>query len=194
MQNYFFNFNVMCDSECCGEDCCIFQVGSPAPNFKMEGYYKGEKQWYSLEDFKDKWTILFFYPLDFTFVCPTELIELSKKHDEFEKENCQVLGVSVDSVFSHEAWSKELGDLNYPLLSDITKEVSFDYGVLLADKGISLRGAFLISPDGVLKGSIVNDLDVGRNVDELLRLIKALKTGELCPVNWTPEKKTLGKG
>jgi alkyl hydroperoxide reductase subunit AhpC len=170
------------------------QIGLPVPSFEADGYFMGEKRKYSLDEFRGKWKILFFYPLDFTFVCPTELVELSAKHDEFVKENAQVLGVSVDSVYSHEAWSKDLGNLNFPLLSDITHQISEDYGVLIKDKGISLRGAFLISPDDVLKGIIVNDLDVGRNVDELLRLIKALQTGELCPVNWAPGKSTLGKG
>jgi len=180
---------------CCNQepDCITATIGKQAPDFRVEGFYKGEKKHYSLEDYKGKWKILFFYPLDFTFVCPTELIEMSKRHKEFEELNAQVLGISVDSVFSHEAWLKDLGKLNYPLLSDMTKEVSFDYGVLLEDQGISLRGAFIISPDDILKSMTVNDLEVGRSVDELLRVVKAFQTGELCPVNWTPGGKTLGK-
>ncbi len=174
--------------------CAPLQINQPAPDFEMEGYYKGEKRRYSLEDFKGKWTLLFFYPLDFTFVCPTELIELSKRHKEFEDLNTQVLGVSVDSVYSHEAWCKgDLGDLNYPLLSDLTKDASFNYNVLLEDEGISLRGAFLIDPNGILKSYMVNDLGVGRNVDELLRLITAFQTGDLCPVGWKKGDDTLGK-
>ncbi|EKD63305.1 MAG: Strongly similar to peroxiredoxin (Thioredoxin peroxidase) [uncultured bacterium] len=170
------------------------KIGSQAPTFQMEGYHKGEKKNYSLADYKGKWVVLFFYPLDFTFVCPTELIELSKKSAEFESSNAQILGVSVDSVYSHEAWSKkDLGDLNYPLLSDLTKKVSADYGVLMEDKGISLRGAFIIDPDGFLKSYIVNDVTIGRNVEELLRLVKAFQTGDLCPVGWKPGDKTLGK-
>lgn len=179
-----------CGYAACG---CKTQIGYPVPDFQMQGYFKGQKKSYSLADFKGKWTLLFFYPLDFTFVCPTELQELSEKTSEFEELNTQVLGVSVDSVYSHEAWLKELGDFNYPLLSDITKQVSYDYGVLIEDEGISLRGAFIIDPDGILKAMVVNDNCVGRNIDELLRTIKALQTGELCPVNWTPGKKTLGK-
>jgi len=177
-------------------ECCTtqIQIGTPAPKFKMDGYYKGQTKEYKLDDFKGKWVVLFFYPLDFTFVCPTEILEVSKRHAEFEKENCQDIGISVDSIYSHEAWLKELGALNFPLLSDITKHVSWDYNVLLEDKGISLRGSFIIDPEGVLKSIIINDLNVGRNVDELLRLVKANKTGELCPVNWTPDKDTLGKG
>ena len=180
--------------DCCDEGCSApLQVGQKAPDFMMEGYFKGDKKRYSLADYKGKWTLLFFYPLDFTFVCPNELVELSKRHKDFEEVNTQVLGVSVDSVYSHEAWLKELGDFNYPLLSDMTKEVSFDYNVLLPEEGISLRGAFLIDPDGVLQCYMVNNLAVGRNVDELLRLIRAFQTGDLCPVGWNKGKETLGK-
>lgn len=180
-----------------GGGCCKnkpqLKVGKPAPSFKMEGYFKGEKKQYSSDDYEGKWKILFFYPLDFTFVCPTELVEMSKRYSEFEELNIQVFGVSVDSVFSHEAWSKDLGEMNYPLLSDISHKTSKDYGVLIEEDGISLRGAFLISPDGVLKSMTVNDLEVGRSIDELLRLVKAFQTGDLCPVNWTPGADTLGK-
>lgn len=180
-------------SGCCKSACSSLQIGNPAPEFTMEGYFKGDKKGYSLKDYKGKWVVLFFYPLDFTFVCPTELIELSKRHAEFEEVNARVLGVSVDSVYSHEAWLKELGDLNYPLLSDITKQVSYDYNVLLEDEGVSLRGAFVIDPDGVLKCYMVNDLAIGRSVDELIRLIRAFQTGDLCPVGWNNGDKTLGK-
>ncbi len=186
----------MCDEQkkCCGSGCCKkLQIGQPAPGFTMEGYFKGEKKKYSLEDAKGKWTLLFFYPLDFTFVCPTELVELSKKASEFEANNTQVYGVSVDSVYSHEAWLKEMGDLNYPLLSDLTKQVSKSYNVLLKEEGVSLRGAFIIDPDGILKCYMVNDLAIGRNVDELIRLIQAFQTGDLCPVGWHKGEKTLGK-
>lgn len=171
----------------------IVQIGKGAPSFRMEGYFKGKKAHYSLEDYEGDWKVLFFYPLDFTFVCPTELVELSKKVDEFEDLDAKILGISVDSVYSHEAWLKELGDFDYPLLSDITKEVSRNYNVLIEDQGISLRGTFIIDPDGIVKHIMVNDLNIGRNVDELLRILKALQTGDLCPVNWTPEKDTLGK-
>ena len=169
------------------------QIGERAPNFTAEGYFKGDMKNYSLSDYKGKWVLLFFYPLDFTFVCPTELVQLNKQIKEFEKLNTQVLGVSVDSVYSHQAWLKEMGDFDYPLLSDITKNMSIDYNVLLDEAGVSLRGAFLIDPDGVLKSYTVNDLSVGRNIDELLRLVKAFQTGDLCPVGWNQGDKTLGK-
>lgn len=169
------------------------QIGKKAPNFTVEGYFKGEIKKYSLSDYDGKWRILFFYPLDFTFVCPTELVELSKRHEEFERVNTQVLGISVDSVHAHKAWLKEMGDFNYPLLSDMTKDVSWKYNVLLEEQGISLRGAFIIDPDGVLQCYMVNHLSVGRNVDELLRLLLAFQTGDLCPVGWEKGGKTLGK-
>jgi len=168
-------------------------VGKPAPEFKMEGYFKGQMKHYHLDDFKGEWVLLFFYPLDFTFVCPTELIELSKKHKDFEEINTQILGVSVDSVYSHEAWLKDMGDFEYPLLSDMTKEVSRDYNVLIPEEGISLRGAFIIDPEGIVRSYTVNDVTIGRNIDELVRLIKAFQTGDLCPVGWEEGEKTLGK-
>lgn len=181
--------------ECCGEGMCSqpLQIGNVAPDFTVNGYYKGQMKQYSLSDFRGKWVVLFFYPLDFTFVCPTELVELSKRHKEFEGKNAQVLGISVDSEYSHQAWLKEMGDFEYPLLSDMTKEVSWKYNVLLEEQGISLRGAFIISPDGILKSYTVNDNAVGRNPEELLRLVDAFQSGELCPVGWNKGDKTLGK-
>ncbi len=169
------------------------QIGQKAPDFKMQGILKGEIRDVRLEDFALKWVVLFFYPGDFTFVCPTEVTEFSVKNDEFKELDAQVLGVSVDSVYAHKAWIKELGELNYPLLSDMTKEVSRRYGVLIPDKGVSLRGAFIIDPEGVLRYQVVHDLNIGRSVDEILRVLQALRTGEMCPVEWRPGKPTLGK-
>jgi len=168
-------------------------IGQKAPDFSMEGVYNGKFKNVKLSDFKGKWVVMFFYPLDFTFICPTEITQFSKKHAAFEKLNSRVLGISVDSVHSHKAWLKELGDLKFPLLSDITKKVSYDYGVLISDQGIATRGTFIIDPKGILKYECIHDLDVGRSVDETLRVLTALQTGELCPVEWTPGKKTLGK-
>ncbi len=168
-------------------------IGTKAPDFIMEGVYKQQFKKTRLADYKGKWVVLFFYPLDFTFVCPTEIKQFSTKHKEFEKLNARVLGVSVDSVHSHKAWLKELGDLNYPLLSDITKKVSYEYGVLIEDQGIATRGTFIIDPKGIMRYACIHDLDVGRSVDETLRVLTALQTGQLCPVEWKPGKKTLGK-
>ncbi len=169
------------------------QVGQKAPGFTMQGIVKGEIRDIRLEDYLKKWVVLFFYPGDFTFVCPTEVTAFSEQNDEFAKLDAQVLGASVDSVHAHRAWLKELGELKYPLLSDITKDVSRSYGVLIENKGVSLRGAFIIDPDGVLRYQVVHDLDIGRSVDEILRVLNALQTGEMCPVGWKPGKATLGK-
>ena len=168
-------------------------VGQNAPEFTLQGVVGDKFKDVCLDEYKGKWVVLFFYPLDFTFICPTEITEFSKRDSEFKSLNAQVLGVSVDSVYSHKAWLKEIGNLNYPLLSDITKEVSRKYGVLLEDKGIALRGAFIIDPEGKLRYQLVHDLGIGRSVEEILRVLRALQTGELCPVEWKPGKKTLGK-
>ncbi len=169
------------------------KIGQNAPEFTLQGVVGDKFKDVCLDEFKGKWVVLFFYPLDFTFICPTEITEFSKRDSEFKALNAQVLGVSIDSVFSHKAWLKEIGNLNYPLLSDITKEVSRKYGVLLEEKGIALRGTFIIDPEGKLRYQLVHDLGIGRSIEEVLRVLRALQTGELCPVEWKPGKKTLGK-
>jgi len=164
-----------------------------APHFEGTAYFKDFKK-ISLKDYKGNYLCLFFYPLDFTFVCPTEIIEFNQKAKEFEKHNCQLIGCSVDSHFSHMEWSKKprdqggLGELNFPLLSDITKNISKDYGVLVEEEGIALRGTFIIDGSGIIRHAGINDLSVGRNVDEIIRLVQAYqyadKHGEVCPSNW----------
>ena len=172
-------------------------VSKTAPYFKGK-VYSGAKKTFedvNLTQFKGKYLLLSFYPLDFTFVCPTEILEINKLKPEFEKRNCNVLMCSTDSHFSHKAWvetPKEKGgfgnELQIDLLSDFTKEISSDYGVLLEESGVALRGSFLIDPDQVLRHSTINDLPVGRNMDEYLRLIDAFdfvaKHGEVCPAKW----------
>jgi len=169
------------------------QIGKPAPKFTLEALVKDKFKKISLTDYKGRWTVLFFYPLDFTFVCPTEILEFSKRAPEFDKLSARIVGCSVDSVYSHLAWTKELGEINYPLMSDITKEVSREYGILIEEKGVALRGLFIVDPEGILRYMVVHDLGVGRSVDETLRVLQALQSGELCPVGWKPGQKSLGK-
>jgi len=170
------------------------RVGDKAPGFKVEGVFEGKFNKYSLDDLKGKWAVLFFYPLDFTFICPTEITAFSDRLSEFKALKAEVFGISTDSKFSHLAWiERDLKGLKYPLLSDNNHEVSRNYGVLIEDAGITYRGLFVIDPEGKVRYQLMHELSVGRNVDEVLRVLKALQTGELCPVNWEPGKKTLGK-
>ena len=162
-------------------------VGRHAPDFTMNAC-KGDGSGFtqvSLDNYEGKWLVMFFYPLDFTFVCPTEITSYSKRVDEFNKEGAEVLAVSVDSEHSHRAWiNSSLGKVKFPIASDLTKKVSSDFGVLLEDEGVALRGLFIIDPEGVVRYSVIHDLNVGRSVDETLRVLKALKTDGLCPVDW----------
>ncbi|KAI8464799.1 MAG: 2-cys peroxiredoxin [Monoraphidium minutum] len=182
------------------------RIGKPAPAFKGQAVVNGEITEIKLEDYLNKgnYTVLFFYPLDFTFVCPTEIVAFSDRLKEFTDIKCNVIGCSVDSHFSHLAWvntpRKEggLGGCAYPLLADLTKQVARDYEVLIEDgpdAGIALRGLFIIAPDGTLRQKTVNDLPVGRSVDEVLRLVKAFQFtdehGEVCPANWVPGGDTM---
>lgn len=169
-------------------------VGKKAPDFNLatalgDGSGFGRA---SLESYKGKWLVLFFYPLDFTFVCPTEITGYSKRMEDFKKVGAEILGVSVDSEHSHKAWiNSDLGKLNFPLASDLTKKVSSDYGVLIDEAGIALRGLFIIDPEGAVRYSVVHDLNVGRSVDETLRVLKALQTGGLCALDWEDGDSTL---
>lgn len=170
----------------------MVKIGELAPHFACESYVNGEIKKVSLDDFKGKWTVLFFYPLDFTFICPTELKSFANAAEEFEKNNAVVVGCSTDSAHSHKAWfSKDLPDVKYPVLADTNHKVSRDYGVLIEDEGIALRGTFIIDPDGVLQYSVISNLNVGRSVQETLRVLQACQTGGLCPIEWKPGESTL---
>ncbi|MHC5067390.1 MAG: redoxin domain-containing protein [Planctomycetota bacterium] len=171
-----------------------FLVTKPAPDFTAEAVLADNSfAEVSLSDFKGKYVVLFFYPLDFTFVCPSEIIAFSKKVEEFEKRGVQVLGVSIDSKFSHFAWRQTavdnggIGQIAFPLIADLDKSIARDYGVLF-NEAVALRGTFLIDKDGVVRHATVNDLPLGRNVDEALRMVDALQFheehGEVCPANW----------
>jgi len=169
-------------------------VGQKAPDFEVEGVYHSEFRNFRLSDYHGKWLILFFYPLDFTFVCPTEILAFSDRIDEFKKLNCDILGVSVDSKFTHLAWTEKpreeggISGLNYPLLADLDKSLAQRFNVLSGP--VALRGLFLIDPEGIIQQATVNNLAVGRSVDETLRILAAFQYvrehGEVCPADWKP--------
>lgn len=176
-------------------------VTQQAPDFKAQAVMPdGQFKEISLSEYRGKYVILFFYPLDFTFVCPTEIIAFSDRAGEFEALNVQLLGTSIDSHFSHFAWTQTpreqggIGRIDYPLVADLNKQISRDYDVLL-DDGIALRGLFLIDKEGVVRHQVVNDLPLGRSVDEALRMVKALQHfeqhGEVCPANWNEGSRTI---
>jgi peroxiredoxin (alkyl hydroperoxide reductase subunit C) len=176
-------------------------VTKPAPNFKAKAVLKdGSVSEISLAQFKGKYVLLFFYPLDFTFVCPTEIIAFSERVQEFNALNVEVLGVSVDSEFSHLAWRNTpraqggIGNVQYSLVADLNKQIARDYDVLLGD-AVALRGLFLIDKDGIVRHQVVNDLPLGRSVDEALRMVQALQffeaNGEVCPADWQQGKRTI---
>ncbi len=170
-----------------------FEVGSKAPAFTVDAVDTLEFRKVSLEDYRGSWVVLFFYPGDFTFVCPTEIKGFNKALPEFTSANAKVLAMSVDSKFSHMAWIKSgaLDDLKFPILSDLSKRVSRAYGVLDEENSTARRGLFIIDPNGVIQYRIVHSDKVGRSVEETLRVLKALQTEELCPLNWKPGEKTI---
>lgn len=166
------------------------RIGDHAPDFKVKGVLRGQVADYSLSSYKGKWLILFFYPADFTFICPTEVTGFGLLAKEFSTENAAILGVSVDSLDSHRSWAEELGGLEYPLLSDVDKTLSRAYGVLDDKEGVSLRATFIINPSGVICYQVVSHVNVGRSVEETLRVLKALRTERLCPSDWKPGEPT----
>lgn len=168
-------------------------IGQPAPQFTCAAVFDGnEVKEVSLSDYKGKWVVLFFYPLDFTFVCPTELTQFRDTIGKFKEQGAEVIGCSVDSVHSHKRWIKDdLKNLGYPLLGDITKRVSRDYGVLLEDKGIATRGTFIVDPEQKIQYMGIHNLNVGRDTNEILRVLSGLKSGELCAAGWKPGDKHL---
>ena len=184
-------------------------VRQPAPKFTAMAYWDGKFKKVSLEDFKDKWVVLFFYPLDNTFVCPTEIVAFNDNADKFEQLNTQVIACSIDSHFSHKEWANKpreeggLKPMKIPMLADISQAISARYGVRINDEkdessGISLRGTFIIDNKGILRHLSINDLPVGRSVDEVIRTLKAFqyvdKHGEVCPAQWDEGKKTIPVG
>ena len=175
-------------------------VGKQAPRFEMEAVMPNKEFGkVNLEDNikNNKWTVLFFYPMDFTFVCPTEITALSDHYAEFEKLDTVIIGASTDTIHTHKAWintdrdENGLGELNYALAADTNHQVARDYGVLIEEEGIALRGLFIIDPEGEMKYQTVFHNDVGRDVGETLRVLQALQSGGLCPMNWKPGQDNL---
>ena len=175
-------------------------VGNKAPFFEENALVNGESKKISINDYKGKWKVLFFYPLDFTFVCPTEIIAFSEATEKFKAANCSLIACSVDSFFSHLAWTKMprteggLGEINFPIIADLNKNVARAYEVL-NEGGVALRGMFIIDDQDVIQQATINNLSVGRNVEEALRLVQAYqhtaKVGEVCPANWKKGDETM---
>ncbi|MEE9442473.1 MAG: alkyl hydroperoxide reductase subunit C [candidate division Zixibacteria bacterium] len=180
----------------------MVKINEHVPDFSVDAYYKGDMTKVSLSDYMGKWVILFFYPADFTFVCPTELGDLADNYEKFVEEDAEILVASTDTVFSHKAWhdnSATVGKITFPMLADPTGKLSRDFGVYLENDGLALRGTFVIDPDGFLKAYEIHDNSIGRSTDELLRKLQAAKFvrehgGEVCPINWKPGEKTLKPG
>jgi lipoyl-dependent peroxiredoxin subunit C len=178
----------------------MLTVGEKFPNFKLNAVVSLEKE----KEFKEitesthlgKWQVIFFWPMDFTFICPTEIAEFGKRNKDFVDRDAQVLGASTDTHFVHLAWRNNHSDLMslpYPMLADTKRELSSSLGILHKEEGVALRATYIVDPEGVIRWVTVNDLSVGRNVDETLRVLDALQTDELCPCNWKKGEKTLGK-
>ncbi|MFH1750211.1 MAG: redoxin domain-containing protein [Candidatus Micrarchaeota archaeon] len=178
------------------------KINSPAPEFHEDAYVDDDFKKIKLSDYRGKWVVLFFYPADFTFVCPTELTELAQNYGKFKKMNTEIISVSRDTAFVHKAWhdnSPMIKAIEYPMLSDPTGRVCAEYGTYIEDEGLSLRATFIINPEGVIKSFEMNDNSIGRNIDELIRKLQAAQyvsehSGEVCPMNWKPGAKTLRPG
>jgi len=178
------------------------EINSEAPKFNAEVFHNNEIKNFSLDDYKGKWVVLVFYPADFTFVCPTELGSLADNYEEFQKLGVEVLSISTDTAFVHKAWfenSETIKKIKFPMVADPTGRICRAYGTYIAEEGLSLRGTFIIDPDGKLKAWELHDNSIGRSSQELLRKIHAAQFvrehgDQVCPANWTPGKETLKPG
>jgi peroxiredoxin (alkyl hydroperoxide reductase subunit C) len=177
----------------------MLTVGDKFPEFALQAAVSLEKgkefQTITNETYKGKWQVVFFWPMDFTFICPTEIAEFGKRNADFSDRDAQVLGASTDTHFVHLAWRnnhEDLKTLPFPMLADTKRELSTELGILHKEAGVALRATFIVDPDGIIRWVNVNDLSVGRNVDDTLRTLDALQTDELCPCNWEKGEKTLG--
>jgi NADH-dependent peroxiredoxin subunit C len=180
----------------------MVQIGHTVPDFELEVFVDEKIKKVKLSDYKGKWLVVLFYPADFTFVCPTELGEAASHYEEFKKLNAEVMSVSTDTVFVHKAWhdeSKVIKTIEYPMAADPTGKVCREFGTYIDAEGLSLRGSFIIDPDGILKAMDVHDNSIGRSTDEILRKLQASifvreHKGEVCPASWRPGGKTLTPG
>lgn len=178
------------------------KIGDKIEDFEAEAFVDGDIKKLKLSDYRGKWVVLLFYPADFTFICPTELSEMADYHDEVKKQNAEVLSVSVDTAFVHKAWhdqSPSIKKINYPMVADPTRKICSQFGTLDEKDGLSVRGTFIIDPEGVLKAMDLHDNSIGRNSKEILRKLKASKfvsenEGMVCPASWEPGKDTLKPG
>ncbi|MBI2112442.1 redoxin domain-containing protein [Candidatus Woesearchaeota archaeon] len=186
---------------CCQEEEYL-EINKPAPLFEAEVFHNDAVKHIDLGDYRGKWVVLFFYPADFTFICPTELGDIADKYPEFQQLGVELLSVSTDTVFVHKAWwenSPTIKKIKFPMVADPTGKICKAYGTYIFEEGLSLRGTFIIDPDGILKAFELHDNSIGRSSDELLRKIKAAQFvrehgGEVCPANWQPGQKTLKPG
>lgn len=180
----------------------MIRIGEKVPDFVLDAYHNDEFKKVKLSDFNGKWIALVFYPADFTFICPTELRELASKYEDFKKEGCEVLSASTDTVFVHKAWhdsSEAIKTIKFPMLADPSGVLARAFGTYIEDEGLSLRGSFVIDPEGILRAFEIHANNIGRSADELLRKVQAAEFvrkhgGEVCPANWKPGAKTLKPG
>ena len=180
----------------------MIRINEPAPDFELEAFHNGDIRKVRLGDYRGKWVVLVFYPADFTFVCPTELGELANHYGDFQKLGCEVLSASTDTAFVHKAWhdnSETIRQIQFPMLADPTGKMTRNFGVMIEDEGVALRGTFLIDPDGMVKACEIHDNSIGRSSEELLRKLQAAQFvrehgSEVCPASWKPGKDTLKPG
>jgi len=178
------------------------KIGQQVPDFELEAFQNNEIKKIKLSNYRDKWLILIFYPADFTFICPTELEDAANHYEDFKKLGAEILSVSTDTIFAHKAWhdsSPSIKKINFPMVADPTGKICREFGTYIENEGLSLRGSFIIDPDGNLKAFEIHDNSIGRSAKELLRKLQAAKfvresNGEVCPANWEPGKKTLKPG
>lgn len=177
-------------------------INTKLPEFKVQAYHQNSFKTVTNKDLSGKWAVFFFYPADFTFVCPTELVDVAEKYEEFKKMGVEVYSVSTDTHFTHKAWhdtSESIKKINYPMLADPTGALSRAFGVYIEEEGLAYRGTFLVDPDGLIKLAEINDNGIGRNADELMRKVQAAQftrnhPSEVCPAKWKPGAQTLKPG